>query len=45
MQVETGVFLDMLLTKYEIDTSQTGVSTGMIRSWYLFGRRKKETFP
>jgi len=45
MQVEIGVSLDMLLTTYETDNSQTVVCTVTIGSWYSFGRRKKKTFP
>jgi hypothetical protein len=41
MQEEIGVSLDMLLTNYETDTSQTGVCTGKIGSWYSFGKREK----
>jgi len=41
MQVEKEVSLEMLLTTYETDTSQTGVCIGRIRSWYSFAQTEK----
>jgi len=43
--VEKGVSLDMFLTTYETDISQTGFCTGTIGSWYSFAQTEKKTLP